>query len=221
MDDLELVLSGETVHLLAERAVYWPAAETLFIADTHWGKAATFRAASIPIPGGTTAADLARLSRVLHRTAARRLVILGDMLHAREGRCVQTFETIARWRGEWDHVEMLLVEGNHDRKAGSPPSDWAIPVCHGPHCEGPFVWQHEPVPHEAGTVLAGHIHPTIRMQGRAKTSARLPCFHLSESVLTLPAFSGFAGGVVIRPQHQDRVFGIVEQSVFECALVAG
>src|SRR3982074_1557313 len=51
--DLTIELAGEEIILLPERAIYWPRAETLFVADTHWGKDATFRAAAIAVPGGT------------------------------------------------------------------------------------------------------------------------------------------------------------------------
>lgn len=79
-------IAGEELELLPERAIHWPARRTLFVADTHWGKAATLRAYSIPVPMGGTDDDLERLSRALEKTDARRLIVLGDALHAREGR---------------------------------------------------------------------------------------------------------------------------------------
>ena len=63
MSDVMLTIAGEDVQLLPERALYWPRACTLVVADVHWGKAATFRAAGIPIPSGTTTEDLARLDQ--------------------------------------------------------------------------------------------------------------------------------------------------------------
>ena len=82
---LELTVAGERVQALAEAALYWPARQTLFVADLHLGKAASFRASGIPVPGGTTAGNLARLERALAATGAKRLVCLGDLLHARAG----------------------------------------------------------------------------------------------------------------------------------------
>ncbi len=41
---LDVVLCDERVQLLADRALYWPRARTLFVADVHLGKAAAFRA---------------------------------------------------------------------------------------------------------------------------------------------------------------------------------
>ena len=70
MTDLPIELAGESVSLLPERAIYWPREGALIVADLHWGKAASFRAAGVPIPSGTTSADLARLNRALDRTGA-------------------------------------------------------------------------------------------------------------------------------------------------------
>ena len=49
------VCRGERLHLLPERAVWWPAAGLLLVADVHLGKAATFRRLGQPVPAGTTA----------------------------------------------------------------------------------------------------------------------------------------------------------------------
>ena len=53
---------GHSLQLLGDRAMYWAATRTLIVADVHVGKAATFRALGVPVPGGITAKDLARLS---------------------------------------------------------------------------------------------------------------------------------------------------------------
>ena len=61
----KLVCMGEEVTLLAERAVLWASARTLIIADPHFGKDSTFRAAGVPVPGGATEADLGRLAAMV------------------------------------------------------------------------------------------------------------------------------------------------------------
>ncbi len=66
-------LAGESVELLAERALYWPRTRTLLVADVHLGKAAAFRAGGVPVPRGATASDLARLGALVARTGAGRL----------------------------------------------------------------------------------------------------------------------------------------------------
>ena len=79
-------IAGERVSLLPERAAYWERTRTLLVADPHFGKAAAFRAAGVPVPRGTTTGSLTRLDAALARTGAARIVFLGDFLHAREGR---------------------------------------------------------------------------------------------------------------------------------------
>ena len=137
-------LQGEAVTLLPERAVYWPRAAALIIADPHFGKAAAFRAGGIPVPGGTTAAMLARLGAALDRTSARRLVVLGDLLHARAGRAAHTLDQVAAWRAARPELDITLVRGNHDTRAGDPPADWGVECLDAPVSEPPFVWLHQP-----------------------------------------------------------------------------
>ena len=59
------VVGDEAVELCADRALYWTRARTLFVADVHLGKAAAFRAGGVPVPRGTTATDLARLTALM------------------------------------------------------------------------------------------------------------------------------------------------------------
>src|SRR5258706_7423120 len=104
-------LDGERVELLAARALHWPRERTLFVADVHLGKAAAFRAGGVPLPRGATAADLARLARLCAQTDARRLVILGDFLHAKSGRVAALDAAFLQWRTAHDGIDLVLVRG--------------------------------------------------------------------------------------------------------------
>ena len=162
MTDVSLTLAGEQVYLLSERALYWPGTSTLVVADLHWGKASTFRAAGIPLPIGTTSDDLARLDSALQRTGARRMVVLGDLFHARAGRIAShTLAELRRWRSLAGTFEILLVRGNHDRHAGDPPKDLQINCVNAPAFVPPFIFRHEPVDAEGAYGLAGHVHPAF------------------------------------------------------------
>jgi DNA ligase-associated metallophosphoesterase len=206
-------VAGERLVLLAERAAFWERGGALVVADLHWGKAATFRASGVPIPAGTTAADLARLAAALSRTAARRLVILGDLFHARAGRVPETLATIAAWRDAHSSIDVLLVRGNHDRHAGDPPPGLRFEVVNGPHALAPFVLRHEPAPSPDGYVLAGHLHPGVTLRGAGRQSIRLPCFAFGRHAALLPAFSEFTGTADREPRDGDRVFIIAGDDV--------
>jgi DNA ligase-associated metallophosphoesterase len=206
--EAEIEVRGERLVLLPERAAYWPGAFTLLVADTHFGKAAAFRAGGYPVPGGTTAANLARLDDALDRTGAGRIVVLGDFLHARQGRAPATLERLVDWRRQRSAVEMVLVRGNHDRGAGDPPRELDIRCVEAPLVEPPFVLAHHPGPSDDGYVLAGHVHPAVKLVGRGRQRERLPCFHFGPRGAVLPAFGDFTGVGEVAPAPGDRVYVI-------------
>lgn len=208
--DLDISVRGETLTLLPERAMFWPGHATLFIADPHWGKGATFRAHGIPVPSGTTDEGIARLDRIVRRTSASRVIFLGDLLHAKAGRSDEMFAAVGRWRRNNPNVEMLLVRGNHDRKAGDPPGDLGIQCTDAPHVMTPFVLDHHPRASKDGYVLAGHVHPGVRVVGE-----RLPCFLVGAKVATLPAFGEFTGLAMIASAETESVYAIAEDSVIQ------
>jgi DNA ligase-associated metallophosphoesterase len=210
---MRVVVADEDLELLPERAVYWAARKTLFVADTHWGKAAAFRAHSIPVPHGTTGDDLARLEAAIAKTGAERLVLLGDAIHAREGRSAKTMGEIARWREAHRGLDILLVRGNHDKRAGDPPEELRIRCEDAPVTAGPFVYQHHPAAARRGYALAGHVHPGIRLHGKGRQRERLACFYFGPQYGILPAFGSFTGSAIVTPGEGDRVFAIAGDDV--------
>lgn len=203
-----ITLAGELIDLLPDRAIWWERRSTLLIADLHLGKAATFRALGIPAPEATTTRDLDRLAAAIGRLGAKRLVILGDMIHAAAGRSSEVFDAFNEWRGRHAALDMLLVRGNHDERAGDPPNEWRIECVHNPHADGPFLFQHEPGESNTGHILCGHIHPAVRLFGRAESTLRAPCFWVGERCTVLPAFGTFTGAKVIHPRKGDRAFAV-------------
>lgn len=212
MTDLTIQLAGESLCLLPERALYWPRAETLFIADAHWGKAAAFRASALPIPE-TREDDLLRLDCILERTGARRLILLGDLLHAKASRTDDALSAFVAWRETHVALDVLLIRGNHDRRAGDPPESWRVECADAPTLCAPFVLQHEPAEPRSGYALAGHIHPGAVLFGAGRQQLKLPCFWFGAKVGVLPAFGSFTGTVGIRAQEGDRVYVIAENIV--------
>src|SRR5204862_5480168 len=140
--------------------------------DPHFGKAASFRTLGVPVPRGTTGGTLARLDVSIRRLAPKRVVFLGDFLHAREGRSAETFAALAAWRASHAGIELQLVRGNHDRRAGDPPSEVGIDCVDGPVLDGPFALAHHPRVVAERYVLAGHVHPCAVLVGAARQRAR-------------------------------------------------
>ncbi len=180
------------LHLLPDRALWWPAGHTLFIADLHLGKAATYRALGQPVPGGTTLENLARLDLLIAAHAPQHIVFLGDFLHAAAARSV--LPVVAQWRTRHAGIAMTLVRGNHDSRAGDPPATLCIDVVDEPFLLGPFACCHHPQTHATHFVLAGHLHPACKLYGKGRDSVRMPCFVSDAQQATLPAFGEFTGG---------------------------
>jgi DNA ligase-associated metallophosphoesterase len=226
---LDIELAGVALRLLARRALWWPDAATVFVADVHLGKAETFRALGVPVPSGPTEATLRRLGALLDDCGARRLVVLGDLLHARPAQAPATVSALRAWRRAHASLECVLVRGNHDDRAGDPPSDLEIEVVAEPARLGPFALCHEPL-EEGGDPgsdtgagpapapayrLAGHLHPAVRLHGRGGDSARLPCFSVGRTQTVLPAFGDFTGAASVSRTSAQRLFAIAGDRVFE------
>lgn len=211
-------IAGERLELLAHRAVAWPAQRTLFVADVHLGKVESFRAQGVPVPRGATQSTLERLSALLLATDAKRLVVLGDLLHARWALEPATLDPLRNWRDAHRHLACLLIRGNHDDHAGDPPADLDIQTVDAPWRLGPFALCHEPMQVEDAYALAGHTHPAVRLNGRGGDSLRLPCFRFGPTGAVLPAFGDFTGGMLFEPNPGERLFAIAQERVFELPL---
>ena len=212
---IECAVAGERLLLLPERAVFWPAKETLFVADYHLGKAASFRGAGIPLPAGTTSENVERLDRAVTRTRSSRVVFLGDFLHSAAGRAPRTLARFASWREQRKELELTLVRGNHDANAGDPPGEWGFRTIDAGERLGPFVLNHEPGAARTGYALAGHTHPAVRLSSHGEETLRLPCFWFGARCGVLPAFGAFTGTALVRPRRGDQVFVIAEGEVLK------
>ena len=141
---------------------------------------------------------------------------LGDFLHSRRSHAAGTQAQLAAWRERHATLDLVLVRGNHDDRAGDPPPALRVAAVDEPFVLGPFALCHHPRPDAGRYVLAGHWHPCISIAGRAFERLRLPCFWLGDdagraperAVGVLPAFGSFTGMHRIEPHAGDRIFPI-------------
>ncbi|HEY2559790.1 MAG TPA: ligase-associated DNA damage response endonuclease PdeM [Caldimonas sp.] len=208
-----IAAAGRPLTLLPAKAAFLAASRTLLVADAHIGKAVTFRALGVPVPRGTTTETLDSLSALVAAWRARRIVFLGDFLHSAHAHAAATLGALARWRRAQAALELVLVRGNHDDRAGDPPPYLDIRVVDEPFEFEGFALCHHPRPRRGAYVLAGHLHPCVGIGGRAFDHLRLPCFWLGDDVGVLPAFGAFTGMHPIRVGATDRVFAIADGAV--------
>jgi DNA ligase-associated metallophosphoesterase len=184
----------------------------LLVADIHFGKAAAFRARGVPVPHGTTSDNLLRLDALIEKHRVRHIVFLGDFLHAAASHADATLTRLRHWRAHNRSLALTLVRGNHDDRAGDPPSDLDMDIVDEPFDAGPFSFCHHPHVHARGYVIAGHLHPVYRLSA-AGDSVRLPCFVFGPSGGVLPSFGAFTGGFAIHPRTGERVFVTSDDAV--------
>jgi metallophosphoesterase superfamily enzyme len=110
------------------------------------------------------------------------------------------------WRHAHPDLALTLVRGNHDHRAGDPPSELGMTVVNEPLHLGPLALCHHPAATPGAYVLAGHWHPCVSLQGHARDRLRLPCFWLGAEVGIMPAFGSFTGMHPIAPRRGDRVY---------------
>lgn len=188
----ETRLAGQTLQLLPERAVFWPAQGILLLADVHLGKDQVFRRFGMAVPAGVLAADLARIDALLARTGAERLIVLGDWVHAppRDGEAWPA--EIAAWRDRHQQLVIDLVLGNHDRALNAWLTAWGMRGHQTSLDLGGLRLVHEWSDAGDQPGLSGHLHPgAVIRHGRQRL--RLPAFLLGAQHLVLPAFGRFTG----------------------------
>jgi uncharacterized protein len=221
---VRITLAGETVYLLAERALYWPRERALIVADLHVGKADVFRARGIPIPTGNSALTFTRLTRAFERAneisaiPAAQIIVLGDFFHAKESVNESTLNALQGWQASHKGVAMTIVEGNHDQHAGTKQLTQISTICVAdePFSVAPFAFAHHP-PEEPETeayTLHGHIHPCTLLRGSVDR-LRVPCFVFGARSGVLPAFGAFTGGHNVTPNQQASIYAIADTKILK------
>lgn len=180
-----LFFHGESLHLMASGALYWPARKLLAVSDLHLGKSERVaRRGGTLLPPYETQATLEKLDRDMEATGADTVICLGD-----------SFDDLTAAQGIDETSRLWLIRlmagrnwtwitGNHD--AG--PIDIA-----GTHRDTvkhhPFTFRHIAEP-EANAEISGHYHPKASLSGQSR-----PCFLADADRLILPAYGVYTGGL--------------------------
>jgi len=210
---LGIDFGGEALHLLPQRAVWWEARGTLLLADVHFGKSAAFRALGVPVPGGSTARDLGRIGELIAITGARRLIILGDLVHGPVGENLEMVKAVSDWRREQGELKIMLVRGNHDRAVGPAVDEWGMEEVGERFEEEGFRFCHVPPEGCERPTFAGHVHPTAQLRDFDGSVVFAPCFVLEKDCLVLPSFGTFTGGYPVYLEESRQIFVVSRTQV--------
>lgn len=182
--------AGERFHMLADRALFWPAQGALIVADLHLEKASWYAAHGQPLPPYDSHDTLDRLTRLAAETDARAIWCLGDSFHDRAAATRIVPEVAERLTRQAAAAKLVWIAGNHD---GLTAGAWGGEVVQELTASG-IIFRHQAAANETRPEISGHFHPKLRLNLRGRTVSR-PCFAGDGQRLILPAFGSFTGGL--------------------------
>jgi len=203
-------LRQQTLYLLPEKALFWEEKKLLIIADLHLGKAGHFRKSGIPVSDLVHSKDILTLNKLIENHKPAEIILLGDLFHSDHN---QGWEIFKRWLKSKAPLPFKLILGNHDVLEFSNYRISNLEVLESLDIP-PFNFTHIPEDHALYNI-AGHIHPAVRLRGKAKQSVRIPCYYFGDQNGILPAFGNFTGTARINIAKTDSVFGIAESKVIK------
>jgi len=221
---MKLMLEGTSIHLLPQRAVWLPQMNAVCIADTHFGKAATFRLAGLAVPEGTTTAMLKRIDQLVAETGAETLIVLGDFTHSGKVAARDYVDELVAWRDSNVGLNIVLVLGNHDRHSRGLIERLAFHIVQEGERFGQVELRHFPNSTTADSlnpqgnkplVLSGHLHPGCSIAIAPKVWKKFPCFVIGQTQIILPAFGEFTGLAQVDRTPFQRIIACVEDELIE------
>ncbi len=209
---VEHPLFSQRLLVLPERVLIWKEAATLLVADLHLGRSPAHRSKGLYLPSGSDAEDLRQLTELSQHFGVERIIILGDFFHARSGMTEETYRVVGEWL-EGLSAKVILVEGNHDRRAGRYAPDWPLEIHDHPYREAPFAFAHEPQAIQGYYTFCGHLHPGYRIQDAVGARHRTKAFWFREDHAILPAYGSLTSLTPVDPAPKDTVYLCADEGV--------
>ena len=205
-------IAGIDLLLLTEKAVWLENEKILLIADVHLGKIEHFRKSGIAIPHHAAKKTQDRLELLIKKLVPSSVIFLGDLFHSVKNNSYDDFKTMI---GHYANIEFHLVIGNHDIMPAIFYQELNIKGCEE-MVIGNLWLTHEPQDEIKDGLynLAGHIHPGVKLNGKARQSITLPCFYFGPKRGLLPAFGYFTGKSIIKIEKKSDTFAIAEENIF-------
>lgn len=196
-------------HLMLDplKTLFWREESLLLLSDIHLGKVGHFRKHGIAVPMNMYEQDLRKMDYLIDKYQPKTIVYLGDLFHSDLN---AEWTSFINWIDTYS-IRMILIKGNHDILSEEVYRASKLEVFND-LVMGPFLFTHEKVTSELYNI-SGHVHPAVRLKGRAKQGVSVPCFYFSENFGLLPAFGSFTGTFKIRPIKGDRVFATTGEEV--------
>lgn len=196
MSACNIMFGGQELVLDASGALYWPQERMLVVSDLHLEKASFLARHGSLVAPYDTQDTLERLQNTIARYQPRELLLLGDSFHDREAWKRLDSTLLAMLERVIGSVEECRwIEGNHDVALMAHALRFEeAHLRHGLH------FRHEYAACEQPQII-GHYHPktSVSLHGQW---LRGPCFVQAETLLIMPAFGSYTGGLNL----QDAAF---------------
>jgi len=185
----------------ADGVAYWPAEETLLVADLHLEKGSSFAKRGQLVPPYDTQTTLRRLTAAIEKWRPKCVVALGDSFHDREASLRLAPAAREQLAAAMQNRAWVWITGNHDPE---PPTGLGGEVMHELH-RGGLVLRHEPQIDAAPGEIAGHLHPKARLVRRGR-HVRRSCFAADRSRMIMPSFGAYTGGLDVFDAAYEGLF---------------
>jgi DNA ligase-associated metallophosphoesterase len=169
-------------------ALFWPAENTLLVADLHLEKHSSFARRGNFLPPYDTGLTLRRLAADLDATSATTVIALGDSFHRDYGTATLLDADRVVLDGLTDRARWIWLSGNHDPSPHALGGD-----CHRELEHRGLTLTHHPRRGKTA-LIAGHLHPAARVVINGR-STRRPCFVHDGQTMLLPAYGSGAGSI--------------------------
>jgi len=203
-------VAGVVLEALPAGALWWADERLLVVADLHLEKGSAFARRGQLLPPYDTTETLARLAHLVARFAPRTLISLGDGFHDDGGAARLSVPDAQRIAALQAGRDWIWVAGNHDPRPQAIAGEHVTTLS-----VGPLIFRHEPATGAARGEISGHLHPSARVAGQAR-SVRRRCFAGDGHRMIMPAFGAYTGGLNVL----DRAFaGLFVTNTFRAFLL--
>jgi putative SbcD/Mre11-related phosphoesterase len=200
---------------------------TLIVADLHIGLEHELEKNGVKIPS-QTAQMTDRIARLLKKSSATHLVILGDLKHNIPTISWHEYTTIPSMiKTLQEYADITVVKGNHDGNIEKLLPD--VPVLKSLKLGDTLLFHgHTKIPENAGfeTLVAGHNHPCIEFHDEIKStreSAWIKAQLNGAEVIIMPAFNDLIYGTPINAGKKllGPIFGQIDLENADAYLLDG
>jgi DNA ligase-associated metallophosphoesterase len=222
---MKINIRNQNLILDYRKAIYWEDAQTLLVTDLHLGKSGYFQSFGIASPD-VIKQDLNILQTLINQYNPKSIIMLGDLFHAGYN---YEWDEFYKFKNLNSNLNFNLVLGNHDEYNIEKIKRMDLNLIDMYIIQEPFIFVHKPEDikrfknifskqnNEMEDIypLCGHVHPGVRLIGKADQSEKMQCFYFSEKYAILPSFGSFTGRYYLKPEKESNVYLIADSKIIK------